>query len=318
MERSQRWLPLGLILALGLLLGSLMFSIWEKIPTSVERVDWSKQAQWIAPQIPNYRFYTRNTFNLPDSATAGWLRISADNQFILYVNGRQVARENSVLSSSLGLGATRPLPFQNVNESISYTLRATPSFTLASSNDWKLTAYVDLTRYLRPGKNVIALEIQKGKTNPRVVVEGAVYPTDDAIPISLSTGETTWRVSNLSETRQSLQWFDRDFSDENWPEAKVLGSVREATYSRLSKNLFDRTLQGNLIAGNQSSQGQVWLRGGWQIPTDGISRAYIRFAGQGAYSLLLNGNLINNYRTENGNQLHLLEVTKFIRSGKIH
>ncbi|MEH2027565.1 glycosyltransferase family 39 protein [Nostoc sp.] len=315
MERSQRWLPLGLILALGLLLGSLMFSIWERIPTPVEHVDWSQQAQWIAPQTPTYRFYARHTFNLPDNATAGWLRISADNDFTLYVNGKQIARENNVTNSSRGLGAGLRLPFQDINDSNRYNTRTSLNYLLASSNDWKLTAYVDLTRYLRPGKNVVALEIQKGKTNPRVVVEGSVYPTDDPTPISLSTGETTWRVFNLSETRQSLQWFDRDFSDENWSEAKVLGSLRETTYSRLSKNLFDRRLQGNWIAGNQSSQGQVWLRGIWQIPTERISRAYIRFAGQGAYSLLLNGNLINNYITENGNQLHLLEVTKFLRPG---
>ncbi|MBD2512138.1 glycosyltransferase family 39 protein [Nostoc muscorum FACHB-395] len=315
MERSERWLPLGLILALGLLLGSLMFSIWEKIPTSVERVNWSQQAQWIAPQTPVYRFYTRNTFNLPNNATAAWLRISADNDFTLYVNGRQVARENNVTNSSRGLGAGLRLPFQNINDSNRYVTKTSLNYLLASSNDWKLTAYVDITRHLRPGKNVIGLEIQKGQTNPRVVVEGAVYPTDDATPISLSTGETTWRVSNLSETRQSLQWFDQDFSDENWSEAKVLGSVREATYSRLSKNLFDRPLQGNWIAGNQSFKGQVWLRGSWQIPTDWIYRAYIRFAGQGAYSLLINGNLVNSYRTENSKQLHVLEITKFIKPG---
>ncbi|WP_375498939.1 glycosyltransferase family 39 protein [uncultured Nostoc sp.] len=304
-----------MILALGLLLGSLMFSIWEKIPTSVERVNWSQQTQWIAPQTPTYRFYIRNTFNLPDNAKVGWLRISADNDFTLYVNGRQVARENNVTNSSRGLGAGLRLPFQNINDSNSYVTKTSSNYLLASSNDWKLTAYVDITRHLSPGKNVIGLEIQKGQTNPRVVVEGAVYPTDDATPISLSTGETTWRVSNLSETRQSLQWFDVDFLDENWPEAKVLGSVREATYSRLSKNLFDRPLQGNWIAGNLSSQGQVWLRGSWQIPTDRISRAYIRFAGQGAYSLLINGNLINIYRNENSNQLHLLEITRFLKPG---
>ncbi|BCL35587.1 ArnT family glycosyltransferase [Nostoc sp. MS1] len=315
MQRSQHWLPLGLILALGLLLGSLMFSIWEVIPTPVERVNWSQQAQWIAPQTPTYRFYLRNTFNLPDNATAAWLRISADNDFTLYVNGRRIAKENSVLNNSLGLGAGLKMPFQNINDSNPYKTKTSVNYLLASSNDWKLTAYVDITRHLRPGKNVIALEIQQGKTNPRVVVEGEVYPTEDATPISLSTGETTWRVSNLSETRQSLQWYDRDFADENWSEAKTLGSVREATYSRLSKNLFDRPLQGNLITGNQSPQGQVWLRGNWQIPIDKISHAYIRFAAEGAYSLLLNGNLINNYRTENGDQLHLLEVTKFLQPG---
>ncbi|MEH2253310.1 glycosyltransferase family 39 protein [Nostoc sp.] len=315
MERSQRWLPLGLILTLGLLLGSLMFSTWERIPTPVKRVDWSQQAQWIAPQTPTYRFYARHTFNLPDNATAGWLRISADNDFTLYVNNRRIARENSVLNNSLGLGAGLKIPFQDINDSNHYNTKTSVNYLLASSNDWKLTAYVDLTRHLRPGKNVVALEIQKGQTNPRVVVEGSVYSINDATFISLSTGETTWRVSNLSETRQSIQWFDRDFSDENWSEAKVVGSVQEATYSRLSKNLFDRHLQGNWIGGNQSSQGQVWLRGIWQIPTDRIYRAYIRFAGQGTYSLLLNGNLVNNYITEKGNQLHLLEVTKFLRSG---
>ncbi|WP_256874946.1 glycosyltransferase family 39 protein [Nostoc sp. C052] len=302
-------------MALGLLLGSLMFSIWEKIPTSVERVNWSQQAHWIAPQTPTYRFYTRNTFNLSDNATAAWLRISADNDFTLYVNGREIAKENNVTNSSRGLGAGLRLPLQDINDSNRYDAKTSANYLLASSNDWKLTAYVDLTRHLQPGKNVIALEIQKGKTNPRVVVEGAVYLTDDATPISLSTGETTWRVSNLSETRQSLQWFDRDFSDENWLEAKVLGSVRETTYSRLSKNLFDRRLQGNWITGNQSSQGQVWLRGSWQIPTNRILRTYIRFAGQGTYSLLLNGNFINSYRADNGKQLHLLEITKFIQPG---
>ncbi|HIK07181.1 MAG TPA: glycosyltransferase family 39 protein [Trichormus sp. M33_DOE_039] len=315
MERSQRWLPLGMILALGLLLGSLMFSLWEKIPNSVERVDWSTQTQWIAPQTPTHRFYIRNSFNLPNNATAGWLRISADNDFTLYVNNRIIARENSVLNNSLGLGLGLRIPFQDINDSNRYKTKTSVNYLLASSNDWKLTAYVDITRYLRPGKNVVALEIQKGKTNPRVVIEGFVYPTDDDKPISLSTGKTTWRVSNLSESRQSLQWFDRDFSDENWSEAKVLGSVRETTYSRLSKNLFDRPLQGNWIAGNQSSQGQVWLRGEWLIPTDQISRAYIRFAGQGAYSILLNGHLVNSYKTENDSQLHLLEVTKFLKRG---
>lgn len=161
-----------------------MFSIWERIPTSVERVDWSQEAQWIAPQTPTYRFYARHTFNLADSPTASWLRISADNDFTLYVNNRRIARENSVLNNSLGLGARLKIPFQDINDSNRYNTKTSVNYLLASSNDWKLTAYVDLTCYLHSGKNVIALEIQKGKTNPRVVVEGAVYPTNDAIPIS--------------------------------------------------------------------------------------------------------------------------------------
>jgi hypothetical protein len=315
MNRLERWLPIGLVLTLGLLLGLLGFSIWEKIPTPVERVAWSEQAQWIAPQSPTYRFYARQTFYLPDSAKAGWLRLSADNDFTLYVNGRQVAKENSVLNNSLGLGAGLRIPFQDFNDSNHYYTKTSVNYLLASSKDWKLTAYVDLTSYLRPGKNVIGLEIQKGQQNPRVVVEGAIYSIADAAPINLTTGVTAWRVSNLSETYQSLQWFNVDFPDTSWLEAKVLSPVKEPTYSRLSKNLFDRPLKGNWIAGKQNYKGQMWLRSVWQIPAESISHAYIRFAGQGEYSLLLNGALVNNYRTENGSKLHLLEVTKLLQPG---
>lgn len=309
------WLPLGLVVTLGLLLGMLGFSIWEKTPSPVERVAWAPEAQWIAPQSPTYRFYARHTFYLPDNAEAGWLRISADNDFTLYVNGRRVARENSVLNNSLGLGIGLRTPEQNVNDSNRYHAKTSVNYLLASSQDWKLTAYVDLTQHLRPGKNVIGLEIQKGKQNPRTVVEGAVYPSAGLTPINLTTGVTNWRVSNLSETRQSLQWYDVDFTDASWLEANELGSIQEATYSRLSKNLFDRPLEGNWITGTLSQKGQVWFRKVWQIPQTPISHAYIRFAGKGQYSILLNGSLVNNYTTENGERLHLLEITKLLRPG---
>ncbi len=315
MKRLNCWLSLGLVLTLGLLLGMLGFSIWEKIPTPIERVVWSSQAQWIAPLSPNYRFYARHTFDVPDTVQASWLRLSADNDFTLYVNGQLVARENSALNSSLGLDAgVKVPPLQDFNDSHRYETQ-TANYLLASSKDWKLTTYVDLTSFLHPGKNVIGLEILKGQTNPRVVVEGAVYPVAHADPIQLTTGATSWRISNLSETRQSLQWFEPDFPDVSWSEAKVLGPVTEATYTRLSKNLFDRPLQGNWIGGTQSSKGQVWLRGRWEIQSTQISRAYIRFAGNGDYSLLINGALINHYKAENGDRLHLLEVTKFLLPG---
>ena len=315
MKHFNCWLSLGLVLTLGLLLGILGFSMWEKIPTSVERVVWSPDAQWIASPSPTYRFYARHTFDLPDTVKAGWVRLSADNDFTFYVNGQQVAIENSVLNSSVGLaGGIKIPPLQDFNDSNSYLFQNT-NYLVASSRDWKLTTYVDLTSYLRPGKNVIGLEIQKGQTNPRVVVEGAVYPVADATPINLTTGATAWQISNLSETKQSLQWFDPDFLDVSWSEAKVLGSVTEATYSRLSQNLFERPLQGSWIGGTQSSKRQVWLRGVWEIPTNPISRAYIRFAGNSNYSLLLNGALVNQYKADDSNKLHLLEVTKLLHPG---
>lgn len=316
MKRLDRWISLGLVLTLGFLLGVLGFSLWDKMPSNVERVAWSPEAQWIAPQEPSYRLYARRTFYIPDAVQAGWLRLSADNDFILHVNGQEVDREVSVIKNSLGLATLLTERFQRFNDSLPYRFRGNEWLHISNVQDWKLTPYIDLTPYLRPGKNVIAIEIQKSRKNPRVVVQGAVYSVQEAPPINLTTGATPWQVSSLYQARQQTPWFDPDFPDQSWPQAKAIGSVQEATYSRLSQHLFDRFLQGTWITGTESSQGELWLRGNWQVPQTGLSRAFIRFAGDGEYALLINGLLVNRYGVNDSNQLHMYEVTNFLQSGQ--
>ena len=311
MNRKEPW-SLLTVITLGFLLGLLAF-FWDKMPSQVERVAWSPEAQWIAPPQPSYRFYTRRTFYLADTVQAAWLRLSADNDFILYINGRVVARENSILVSSEGL-ASKLRPHQGFSNSLSYSIPSFPEYWMANARDWKLTDYVDLTPYLHPGKNTIALEIQKSQENPRVVVEGAIYPVPDAPPIDLTTGVTPWQVSTLFETHQQIQWFDSEFPVENWPEAKAIGPVREATYTRLSQHLFGRLLQGTWITGAESSQGEVWLRSQWQVPKT-RQRAFVRLVGDGNYTLLINGLLVNRYRADVDNELHMYEVTNLLKTG---
>lgn len=315
MKRLNRWISLALVLTLGFLLGSLGFSFWDKMPSTTERIAWSPEAQWIAPPEPAYRFYVRHTFYLADSAQGAWLRLSADNDFVLYVNGRAIAKERNVLYHSLGLASRLSEAFQRSNDSVAYRSRGYDWIQLSNAKDWKLTAYIDLTPHLKPGKNTIAIETQKSRRNPRVVVEGAVYPLADSPPINLTTGATPWLVSTLNKTHQGKPWFDPDFPDQSWSEAKAIGPVQEATYSRLSQHLFDRLLQGTWITGTESSQGEVWLRKYWQVPRTHLSRAFIRFAGDGEYALLINGLLVKRFGVNDSNQLHMYEVTNFLQTG---
>ncbi|NHC33433.1 glycosyltransferase family 39 protein [Scytonema millei] len=315
MNRLNRWLSLGLVIILGFLLGISGFSVWDKSPAAADRVAWSAQTQWIAPQAPTYRFYARRSFFLNDVPEAAWLRLSADNDFILYVNGRAIARDRNILYHSLGLGSRFSEDFQRANDSVAYRSRGYDWIQLANAKDWKLTTYVDLTRHLQAGRNTIAIEVQKSRQNPRVVVEGAVYPLSTSPAIDLATGTTPWLVSNLNEAHNGLLWFDRDFPDESWSSARTIGSVREGTYNRLSPRLFDRFLEGNWITGIESSQGEVWLRSDWQIPQHQFSRAFIRFAGDGKYALLINGLLVNRYEADRNNDLHMYEVTNFLHPG---
>lgn len=310
----RRFFSLGIVLTLGVLLGILGFQIWDKIPIPVRQVDWSTEAHWISAQKPSYRFYARHTFYVADTVQTAWLRLSADNDFILYVNGEKIAREQSVLQSATsGLGSKLSLPFQKFNDSLSYYPFNSSEILRGSDRDWKVSAYVDLTYLLRPGKNVIALEIQKGQENPRFVLEGLAYIVPNN-PINLTTGATTWQVATLAEISKGLQWFELNFPDQNWQKAKVMGRVQEATYSRLSPNLFNHFLQGSWVSGIESSNGEVWLRRSWTIPQT-PRRAFIRFGGEGNYALMINGLLVRNYTNESGNRLHMYEVTNLLKSG---
>jgi hypothetical protein len=315
MSRLGYSIPLLLILILGLLLGLLGMSLWDKKPPTVERVAWAETAQWVGPSQTSYRFYARHTFFLPGAPEVAWLRLSADNDFILYVNGQKIIRETSVLRSSRGLGDALSDTYQTFNDVAPYQTRSFPEFWLANPPDWKLTAYVDLTAFLHTGKNAIAVEIQNSEPDPRFVLQGEVYPVATGPAIDLSTGQAPWKVSSLAENLQDLFWFEPAYPDMDWPEATMIGPVVESTYSRLSPHLFDRPLQGSWMTGTESSKGEVWLRGYWQMPQT-YQRAFIRFAGDGVYGLLINGLLVRRFPTSDGNQLHLYEVTNFLHPGQ--
>ncbi|NES97221.1 MAG: glycosyl transferase, partial [Desertifilum sp. SIO1I2] len=314
MKLLNRWIAIALTLLLGCLLGLLGFFIWDKLPSPVQAVNWSPQAQWITSPTPNYRVYARRTVDLPGTVQAGWLRLSADNDFILYVNGEVVAQESSIPRNTAGLASRLSEPFQRIDDSLSYGGLVPDWIYVASPRDWKLTTYIDLTAYLRPGRNAIAIALQKSTPNPRLVVEGAIYPVQNA-PIDLTTGATPWRTATLSENRQSLRWFDPNFTDIEWPLALALGPVREATYSRLSPHLFDRPLQGNWIKGQPSPLGEVWLRKNWQLSRT-HQRGFIRFAGDGEFALTINGLLVQRYEADRAHELHLYEITNFLHPGR--
>ncbi|NEP50851.1 MAG: glycosyl transferase [Moorea sp. SIO3C2] len=315
MNRLNRWLCLALILICGCLVGILGFSIWDKVPSTIEPVAWSPQVQWVGPSEPNYRFYLRRSFDLPNKAQTAWLRISADNDFILNVNGKVVSHEITYYSriprNTLGLVARRSDPYQGFNDSYPYYFVPGDCIQVAFAKDWRLTTYVDLTPYLKPGRNLIALEVQKSTENPRVAVEGMVYAVSSLSPINLTTGESPWRVSIHGENRREVKWSDPEFPDQSWPEAQTLGPVKEATYSFVSKHLFERPLEGNWITGIDTPQGEVWLRGSWEIAKK-RQRSFIRYAGEGDYGLMVNGTLV---QQDNSQQLHMQDVTNLVHTG---
>ncbi|MDX2231605.1 MAG: glycosyltransferase family 39 protein [Leptolyngbyaceae cyanobacterium bins.349] len=311
MKGFERLATLGLILTLGCLLGLTGFSLWGNASVAAKPVHWADQARWITAPTASYRLYARRTVDIADGVDAAWLRLSADNDFILYVNGKVVASESNGAQNSLGLASRLSDRAQRLNDSQPYRFISPEWIHLAPPHDWKLTVYSDLTADLHPGKNVIAIALQKSHFSPRVVVEGAIQTVGGGV-IDLTTGATPWKVSSQAANRQDIRWFEPDYEDNQW-DAPVGGKVRDVTYSRLSQHLFDRPFQANWITGAETSQGEVFLRGNWQIPS-GSGRAFIRFAGADNYALLLNGQLVKPLKAAT-DQLFLSEVTHLLHPG---
>lgn len=301
----------AVLLLLSTLLGTLLLNLWGAPPLPAAPVDWAPQVRWLAPATPSYRLYLRQDFELTALPESAWLRLSADSDYILYVNGDIISQELSTPRNTLGLGERRSDLQQNFNDSLPYPWLIPDWIQIASPRDWRVTTYVDLTAHLQVGHNVIAIEAQKNRPSPRLVVEGYVQKIGGD-RLDLSTGAAPWRIGAGAENRQGSLWFEPDFAVAHWPPAPAGAPIQMATFSRLRSSLFDRPLQGQWISRIPSDRQEVWLRRTWSVPQ--YHRALLRMAGDTDYALLVNGRRVTSLSND-GNQLHLYDLTHLLHPG---
>lgn len=310
----NRWISIGLVVILGIYLGMLSYSLFDKRPLTVKPVHWASSTQWLVAEKPSHQLYIRKTFQLSEQPQAAWLQISGDQLFKCYVNGTLVVQESPNLFESIADQSIAGVE-QRLNNGLPYRLQEDPAnYQTTRPNNWKLVLYVDLTGYLQPGRNAIAVVVEESQMHPRLAMQGVVYPTPDrSQSLGLTTGATEWKASTMVDNWQQLQWFDRDFPDQDWPIAITSGSIQRQTFSSLSSQIFDRFLQGTWISGPESNKGEVWLRGTWYVRSE-QHRSFIRFAGIESYAVTLNNQLINQYGSD-ANELHMYEVTNILKPG---
>lgn len=184
-------------------------------------VKWSALWIWGSPgpahEHRNEYVYLRKTFRLPRSPAAAPVRISADNRYVLYVNGQIICR-----------GPARCDPrFQSYDE-------------------------IDLAPWLRRGKNVIAaLAHHYGESTFQSLERGGWgFLLDGEVRVSRKkainiSSDWTWKgiraeAYNRKTSRYTVQlgfqedfdaakdvphWAGRQFDDTGWPEATVRGAA---------------------------------------------------------------------------------------------
>lgn len=135
--------------------------------------------------------YFRRTFNQGNSLPlSAPMHITADDRFTLWINGKEVC----------------------------------------SGNDWQQPLSLNVKKYLRRGKNVLAVRAENVKApvaeNPAGVnVLMSVAERGSSIPIS---NGSRWRASKT----ESPGWREIDFDDSKWPQAMVVAKYGDGPWGK--------------------------------------------------------------------------------------
>lgn len=114
---------------------------------------------------------------------SGQIQITADDSFELFVNGRTVGR----------------------------------------GDDWRKLAVFDILRFLRNGRNVVAVKVQNGQPGAAGLVVRLTVKAKGNTDVSYSS-DKSWRAT----TQETPNWSTVKFDDASWQPARMLGELGRA------------------------------------------------------------------------------------------
>ncbi len=167
------------------LIASLLFATCCVASESDSLAAGSGEAQWIwvadddGNPVTSPVCYFRKTFSM-GGAERGEIKITCDDKYELFVNGRRVGR----------------------------------------GSDWKRLDRYDIRRYLREGRNIIAVKCENETSTPAGLVAQVTVMNSGNTDVSHST-DGSWLVS----TSDAPHWRDVDFNESKWQPALVLGEL---------------------------------------------------------------------------------------------
>ncbi len=163
-------------------------SVQGKPMQGTETPQWISADDALAKQVRSGTCYFRRTFSLPAVGEAK-VRIAAEGPYQIYLNGQLVARSDSTTAE------------KQANKG-----KAAQAFDA-----------IDVTREVRPGKNLIAARVGNRGGAPAALALTLTVITDDGQQVALRT-DKTWKTS-----RRTLPlWTRRAYSDRRWKSAKTL------------------------------------------------------------------------------------------------
>jgi hypothetical protein len=255
---------LFLVIACSLMLSFFSVLSFVDLPQNLYRLDFGN-AQWIQTVVPSQHDFFRKTLYIPAAVDRAWIQVAATDNYIVYVNGKAIGAR-----------------------------------TFYSTCVARL---YDLKKALKPGKNVIAIEVDRYSFpgSGQLLVRGFYGLVGSPVQEYVSSSsDQSWRASSTPDgILAGYAWYAAQLDDSSWklPEvapAKERFPVIESV--PIDPLQYSTRPTGKWIAPPQGSSRQASFSCEWQVPSE-HHETWIQIAATGSYDLVVNGHLVT---TESG------------------
>ena len=248
---------------------------------------------WIAPaEGGNYAACFRKTFQLAAGARNAWVAIAACDSYEVMVNGDTAARQflwrptrpfqNGVSEDGQKLDFTLPLLGLNFPR----------EYQWAGHRNYRLPIFIDLTPFLRTGRNVLCVEVETHRLPARMLLDGEVLArTGERVDLH---SDESLKAMPVPPDGSLLNWVTCAYQDFDWTAASRVppppGGLLRTFDPRVFTTPFDapwlRAPEGGGV-GESNEFEQTWTLSA--TPAD----ASLRIVANRAYDLVINGQRVN-------------------------
>jgi hypothetical protein len=255
-QQMSKRLALGIVLITGALLG---LFVWY---TTVAYVPHHyalpfKHGQWLVAPGDSPQGYFRHELLIAETVTQAWVTVTATDTFVFYLNGKKVAARQQSIANVSG--------------------------------------QYDVTPYLRPGKNVLGVEVVR-VTAPgaaKMALEG-VY-VDKMMQQHLIVSNASWKVAGYTDAQNQgrIPWYTETFQANAWPSAAMAGipTATEVARSALHPAVMSLAPQGKWLGHSEARETSAVFATTFSVAQK-PQGAWLRMAAEAEYDLTLNGTTI--------------------------
>jgi len=274
------------------------------------------QGHWIAvDDNPGARGYFRKIFNVNARIKNAWVRVAANNEYRLYVNGNIVAQNIHMRRNTSAFQEGYSESGQRVRPLCTSVVQPIIELFWERHKDYYFPVYVDITPYLINGRNAICLDVTTAEPHPSMILDGNLDFYNGTRTTLASNRE--WRANPTAVWEPGMPWTHAGFDDARWKKAKYLENPPDAGAMKLvvEPGGFEEPFHGRWLMGSMSHSLFYGTLSSDQKP----EKCLLEILSVKDYLLMVNGQVVSPLTGSllaHEEQIHMMDLTHLMVKGE--